>query len=296
MTADSASFPSIGITQGDFCEEVAKLDPETRFDCILTSPDYNLGVTAKRQGHDEYLNWSERWTSLAADRLAPDGSFFLNLGYAPSNPAMPWDVVGVILRQGRLKLQNVIHWVKSTSVIDSSFPMAETGERIRSFGHFKPIGSTRYLNGNHEYIFHFTRSGAVVLDRLAVGVPYQDKTNVRRWAGSGGRDLRCRGDVWFLPYETIQKRDRDRPHPATFPIELAENCIRLRGIERTRSVMDCFMGAGTTAIAADRLGVDFILGFELMQDYIDHAWERIQADRRRRKNPVEDTSSLRMSG
>ena len=39
-------------------------------------------------------------------------------------------------------------------------------------GHIKPINSQRYLSDAHEYIFHFTRSGTVDLDRLAVGVAH----------------------------------------------------------------------------------------------------------------------------
>ena len=87
-------------------------------------------------------------------------------------------------------------------------------------GHYKPINSERFLNDCHEFVFHFSRTGDTPLDRRAVGVKYQDKSNVTRWqqAGSG---LRCRGNTWFLPYDTIQSRDKERPHPATFPCAAA---------------------------------------------------------------------------
>ena len=42
--------------------------------------------------------------------------------------------------------------------------------------HFKPIGGERFLHQNHEHLFHFTGSGRVKLDRLAIGVPFQDKS------------------------------------------------------------------------------------------------------------------------
>ena len=92
--------------------------------------------------------------------------------------------------------------------------------QIVSRGHFKPISSQRFLNDCHEYIFHFTKSGRVEIDRLALGVPYQDKSNIARWSHTSGRDRRCRGNTWFIPYETIQSRQKERPHPATFPVEL----------------------------------------------------------------------------
>ena len=44
-----------------------------------------------------------------------------------------------------------------------------------------------------------------------------DKSNIARWGHTGGRDRRCRGNTWFVPYETIQRRAKERPHPATFP-------------------------------------------------------------------------------
>ena len=73
--------------------------------------------------------------------------------------------------------------------------------------HFKPLPGKRLLHGCYEYIFHFTKTGQVPLDRLAIGVPYQDKSNVTRWNGAG-QDLRCRGNTWFMLYRTIRDRVR----------------------------------------------------------------------------------------
>ena len=58
---------------------------------------------------------------------------------------------------------------------------------LKTFGHFKPINSPRFLNDCHEYVFHFTKSGRVELNRLALGVPYQDKSNIARWSSYSGR-------------------------------------------------------------------------------------------------------------
>ena len=91
--------------------------------------------------------------------------------------------------------------------------------------------------------------------RQAIGVRYQDQSNVGRWqtAASG---VRCRGNTWFIPYETIQNREKERPHPATFPPRLPEMCLRLHGLERIRSVADPFMGLGSTAVACAQLGLE----------------------------------------
>src|SRR6185369_448645 len=92
--------------------------------------------------------------------------------------------------------------------------------------------------------------------------------------GSAG-GVRCRGNTWFIPYETIQFRDRDRPHPATFPTRLPEQCLRLHGLERIQVAMDPFTGLGSTAVACARLGVSFI-GADLDEAYLDAAIERVQ--------------------
>jgi site-specific DNA-methyltransferase (adenine-specific) len=105
-----------------------------------------------------------------------------------------------------------------------------------------------------------------------VGVKYQDQSNVTRWrqAGSG---LRCRGNTWFLPYDTIQSRDKERPHPATFPWRLPAYCLKLHGVPRIRVAVDPFLGLGSSAVASATLGVSFI-GIEVDEHYLKEAVAR----------------------
>jgi site-specific DNA-methyltransferase (adenine-specific) len=149
--------------------------------------------------------------------LKPDGSFFLNLGAVPSNPVFPHELIAELSKL--FVLQNTFHWIKSISV------ETPKGDRM-SAGHFKPINSRRFVNNCQEFVFHLTKNGTTPLDRLSLGVPYADKSNVRRWTHTKGNDVRCRGNVWFIPYETIRSRKMQRPHPATFPTQLAVNCIK----------------------------------------------------------------------
>lgn len=246
-------------------------------DVVVTSPPYNLGIAYN--SHDDsgprqdYLDWCDRWAVELKRVLAPDGSFFLNVGSKPTDPCVPFEVLQVMLRH--FTLQNTIHWVKSIAVMREdvgNYPGLETDLVA---GHYKPINSSRFLNDCHEYIFHLTHTGDVKLDRLAVGVPYRDKSNVTRWK-SAGQDVHCRGNTWFLPYPTIMRRDRDRPHPATFPEALPERCIRLHGVERTRLVMDPFTGLGSTVAACARMGIACV-GFEIDPEYQRFAMERVAA-------------------
>ena len=141
-------------------------------------------------------------------------------------------------------------------------------------GHYKPINSERFVNDCHEFVFHFTRDGRTPLDRTAIGVPYQDASNVARWR-SGGENRRCRGNTWFIPYETIQSRDKDRPHPATFPPRLPEYCFKLHGLPRLKLAMDPFLGLGSSAVAAAELDVDFV-GIEMDAHYLKEAIARVR--------------------
>ena len=60
-------------------------------------------------------------------------------------------------------------------------------EAISPAGHFKPIRSPKFLNGCQEFVFHFTKTGRVKIDRLSIGVPYQHKSNIKRWNHTQGR-------------------------------------------------------------------------------------------------------------
>src|SRR5678810_86211 len=104
---------------------------------------------------------------------------------------------------------------------------------------------------------------------------YQDKSNVARWRAAAD-DLRCRGNTWFIPYDTIQSRDKERPHPATFPLKLPEMCLRLHGVERISTVVDPFLGLGSTAVACAQLGLDFI-GIDVDEGYLNEAIARVKA-------------------
>ncbi len=78
-------------------------------------------------------------------------------------------------------------------------------------------------------------------------------------------ETRGLGDVWRIP------QGSGNPHPAPFPTELAARCIEAVG---EGPVLDPFMGSGTTAIAAEQLGVEWT-GIEKSAAYVAMAHERI---------------------
>ena len=256
------------------CVDVFRHLPASSVDVIVTSPPYNLGIQYNEYqdslSQAAYLAWTNQWVSAATRVLRPDGSLFLNVGAKPSDPWTALDVAQEV--RAHLRLQNVIHWIKSIAIDRESAGAAAGLARDLAVGHYKPINSPRFVNDCHEFVFHFTPNGSTRLDRLALGVPYQDESNIARWRAAGD-GVRCRGNTWFIPYETIQRRDRDRPHPATFPPRLPEQCLRLHGLSRIGVAMDPFVGLGSTAVACARLGVSFI-GSELDETYLVQAVQR----------------------
>lgn len=237
---------------------------EQSVDVVVTSPPYNIGV-AYRSYHDRrpregYLAWLAQVGGALRRVLKPDGSVFLNVGSTNTDPWLALDVAGAFREQ--LVLQNHIVWVKSLSIGDDTL------------GHFKPITSRRFVNQNHEAVFHFTRSGTVAVDRLAVGVPFKDKSNIARWGHA--RDRRCAGNVWFIPYATVRSKAQKFDHPAGFPVELPLRCLLLHGVSGA-VVLDPFAGAGSTLVAAARLGHRAI-GFELDPFYAEVAVTRLRAE------------------
>ena len=63
-------------------------------------------------------------------------------------------------------------------------------------------------------------------------------------------------------------------HPAVFPLQLAKDHI-LSWSNEGDTVLDCFMGSGTTGVACKELNRDFI-GIEIVPEYYEIAQERIE--------------------
>lgn len=253
---------------GDCIKEMEDMPPES-VDVIITSPPYNIGI--KYSSHEdnmpfeEYLRWMEKFGEICKRVLKTKGSLFFNIGDKASDEFRSFEVAQRIAKS--LKLQNTIHWVKSIAI----------PEHKMNIGHFKPVNSNRFLNNCHEYIFHFTKTKEVQINKTAVGVPYADKSNITRWKhGNINGDLRDRGNIWYIPYDTVISA---KDHPASFPKKLPEMCIKLcKTDEKRLLILDPFIGSGTTAIASKKLDCDYI-GFDIDEKYCKIAKENISQNK-----------------
>ncbi len=105
-----------------------------------------------------------------------------------------------------------------------------------------------------EYVYVFWKPGVTVVDRSRLS-----QEEWREWGSRG---------VWYIP--SVRAND---DHEAKFPVELPRRLIRLL-TEPGDTVLDCFLGSGSTAIAA-LLERRSYIGIEKMTDYVRLARQRI---------------------
>jgi site-specific DNA-methyltransferase (adenine-specific) len=144
------------------------------------------------------------------------------------------------------------------------------------------------MNG-WEHLFHFTQDGNTEIDLEQSGVPYgpgptnprykADASNVKRNAKRSGRDWRPTTTCWHLTYKSKATKEitkeiaGEKKHPAIFPEELVEKCIKVSGLKKG-IMFDCFAGTGTSLLVAKKMGLDYF-GCDLDEDYVDFMKSRI---------------------
>ena len=127
---DDEEMPRFHLRLQDCVEGMAQM-PAAAIDLVVTSPPYNLDIKygnySDRQNRVAYLEWCRQWTAEVHRLLQPGGSFFLNVGGAPSNPLLPHQLVMQLSEL--FVLQNTIHWIKSISIdnLDARMEMFAAG-------------------------------------------------------------------------------------------------------------------------------------------------------------------------
>lgn len=152
-----------------------------------------------------------------------------------------------------------------------------------------PESVTDRCTKSHEYLFLLSKSERYFFDQEAIREPHQSQGKVRypdqeSYASKGrltplsskprlfyGDNGRNKRSVWTIATEAFSEA-----HFATFPQKLIEPCI-LAGSRMDDIVIDPFMGSGTTAVVARKLGRKYI-GCELNPEYIEMAEKRIKRE------------------
>jgi adenine-specific DNA-methyltransferase len=238
------------------------------FDLIVTSPPYNIGkeyedVTTL----DAYIEWQKRIIGKCVEHLSRSGSIC-------------WQV-GNFIQKGKT--------AKETSIVPLDIPLFDVfqslGLKLRNrivwrFGH--GLHCKHRFSGRYETILWFTKSDDYHFDLDAVRVPskYPGKKHFKgpRVGELSGNPLgKNPEDVWDIP-NVKHNHPEKTPHPCQFPVELATRFIRcLSPVGGT--VMDPFMGSGSTGVACVKEGRSFV-GIELDEGYVDIARQRIEHARK----------------
>ena len=226
-----------------FLERIAGQHPEGVFDLAFADPPYNLAKNYDAYddtlADQHYLEWCNRWLDGMARTLKPGGSLFvLNLP--------KWVMHHATFLNSRLEFR---HWIVWDALSD-------------------PRG--KIMPAHYALLYYTKPGGSPIFNYSAVGAKAKNENGlppnspkyclraacVKKRKLVGDDDKVELSDIWFDIHRIKHKRDRDA-HPCQLPEKLMERIIRLT-TNRGDLVFDPFCGAGTTAIAAVKLGRYFV--------------------------------------
>ncbi|TLD85761.1 site-specific DNA-methyltransferase [Helicobacter sp. MIT 05-5294] len=244
------NLPINQILQGD-CLELFQSIPNNSIDCVFADPPFNL--KKKYNSHkdklleSEYILWCEKWIDECVRVLKDNGFIFLH-------NIPKWLTFYASFLNSRAVFRHWISWEAMTAPMGKTLQPAHYGILFYSKGEVKDrFKEIRYPHKRD-------RKGVLVKD-------YGGKKGILHPFGP-----LC-SDVWTDIHRIRHAKNRDN-HPCQLPLHLLERII-LMSSEEGDTILDPFLGTGTTALAAKRLGRNFI-GFEKDSEYCQIATTKIE--------------------
>jgi adenine-specific DNA-methyltransferase len=240
------------IIQGDAVSILASL-PSKSIDLVVTSPPYNTGKEYETKlSVDEYRCFAGLWVREIQRIIKPNGSFWLNLGYMKTgrNTTLPLTYLYYPLIEMDLIQEIVWHY--------------EGGMSYKK----------RFTHRTERLMWYSNDSDRVTFNLDDVRDISLNRTNDKRNNPLGKNPT----DYWYFDriVAGTGKVAEKTEHPCQFPESMIERIIKACS-NQGDIVLDPFIGSGTTAVVAKRLGRHY-LGIEKRSDYIKITKDRLESE------------------
>ncbi|MBI4565493.1 MAG: site-specific DNA-methyltransferase [Planctomycetes bacterium] len=245
--------PREGAYVGDALDLLTRI-PEGAVPLLFADPPYNKGKDFgnNRDRRSDYAEWTARWLDLARRSLAPTGSIYV---------CSSWEQSGLLHRllEERFVVRNRITWKR-----DKGRGARANWKNLMEDIWFATVGP--------RYVFNVE----AVMVRKPVIAPYRRSDgSPKDWAETAeGRFRRTHpSNVWTDLCVPFWSMPENTPHPAQKPERLVERILAASS-NPGDLIVDPFLGSGTSAVVARKLGRRF-LGVELNPEYVRLALKRM---------------------
>ena len=232
--------------------------PDCFVDLMVVDPPYNLtknfgGRTFKQMQSDEYCKWLDRWLSKIKRILKPDASIYICADWKSS----------IMIPQIACKyfvLQNRISWERDKG-------------RAAQNNWKNCLEDIWFFTNSENYTFNLD---SVKVCRKVIA-PYRDNSGAPKdWQNKDGDKVRytAPSNIWTditIPFWSMPENTE---HPTQKPEKLIAKLI-LASSNKGDMVFDPFVGSGTTAVVAKKLGRHY-LGIERERKYVALTMKRLK--------------------
>ncbi|WP_185819941.1 DNA-methyltransferase [Salibacterium salarium] len=226
------------------CIEGMRMIPDESVDLVATDPPY---VNVVGEDWDKENVFTDELVSEMRRVLKPSGSIYVWCGIGEKSRSLV-DFIQILDKQ--LNFKDLITWKK------------QRGIGMRKGWLYTREECLWYVKDNKKFIWRRDNQYNKE-DKRAFSLP-NNKSDYKRWT-----------NIWTDVKEVAGGMKSAQYHPTQKPVELMERIINLHTYEN-EVVLDCFMGSGTTAVAALRTNRNFV-GFELEPEYVQIANQRLES-------------------
>ena len=244
--------------------EILPLLPRGFADLVIADPPYNLdkdfgGAVFRTMSDADYRDYTRRWLSLVRPLMTETASIYVCCDWRCSGAV--GDVLGEFFT-----VRNRITWQR-----EKGRGAAKNWKNCTEDIWFATVGE--------DYTFNLD---AVKVKKRVIA-PYRTNGAPKDWEATaeGKFRLTCPGNFWddlTVPYWSMPE---NTPHPTQKPEKLLAKLI-LASSNAGDTVLDPFLGSGSTSVTAKKLGRHY-LGIERSPDFCalaEYRLERAETDRR----------------